>query len=239
MATVRATRAASLDQLLAESRARLDRMLAHGTTTVEVKTGYGLSVESELKLLEAIAVLNTDHPITLVPTFLGAHTVPAEHRGTRETYVRQLVEEMLPEVSSRGLARYADAFVDPHAFSVDEARMVLGAAREHGLGVRVHADQLSDEGAAKLAADLAAASADHLEYASDAGLEAMARLLESREPSTPPVADYISDWEKKWQGEFYIMQSSAVGWPPHEKFNGDGVRDRTHALEKPEGGEGE
>jgi len=111
----------------------------------------------------------------VVPTFLGAHTVPAEHRDSRAAYVDSIVGEMIPKVSGAGLARYADAFVDAHAFTVDEARRVLATAREHGLGVRLHADQLADDGAAALAAELGAASADHLEYASDAGLEAMAR----------------------------------------------------------------
>jgi imidazolonepropionase len=111
----------------------------------------------------------------VVPTFLGAHTVPLEYRDRREDYVRLLTDRMIPEVARQRLALFADAFVDAHAFTVDEARRVLTAAKEHGLGVRLHADQLADDGAAALAAELGAASADHLEYASDRGIEALAR----------------------------------------------------------------
>jgi len=161
---------------LAESvRGRLDRMLERGTTTVEAKSGYGLSYEDELKQLTALRDASGGHPVEVVRTFLGAHTVPVEYRERREEYIDLLVERLLPEVVRQGLAEYADAFVDAHAFSLDEARRVLERAREVGLGVRVHADQLADDGAARLAAELGAASADHLEYASEAGIEALAR----------------------------------------------------------------
>jgi imidazolonepropionase len=175
LSTVAATREASRETLTALIHDRLDEMLALGTTTTEAKSGYGLTLRDEIKQLEAIRDAAATHPVEVVPTFLGAHTVPAELRDNRERYVRQVAAEMIPEVARHGLATFADAFVDPHAFSVAEARRVLEAAREHGMGVRVHADQLSDEGAAALAAELGAATADHLEYASDAGLEAMAR----------------------------------------------------------------
>jgi len=175
LSTVERTRAMPLDELTARVRERLDGMLALGTTTVEAKSGYGLSLEDELKQLTALRDAAAGHPVQLVPTFLGAHTVPAEFRPRREDYVTLLVERMLPEVARAGLARFADAFVDAHAFRIDEARRVLSAAREHGLGVRVHADQLADDGAARLAAELGAASADHLEYASREGIEALAR----------------------------------------------------------------
>ena len=175
LSTVKATRAASRETLTRLIKERLDAMLSLGTTTAEVKSGYGLSVEDEIKQLEAIRDAAAGHAVKVVPTFLGAHTIPAEHRESRETYLGILISEMIPQVSRSGLARYADAFVDAHAFTLDEARMVLEAARTHGLGVRLHADQLADEGAAGLAAELEAASADHLEYASDEGLAAMAR----------------------------------------------------------------
>jgi len=175
LSTVERTRAADPEELTREVRRRLDRMLALGTTTVEAKSGYGLSLADELKQLRSLREASRDHPVRLVPTFLGAHTVPREYRGRREAYVRLLVDEVLPAVVRERLADFADAFVDAHAFSLDEARTVLSAAREQGLGVRLHADQLADDGAAALAAELGAASADHLEYASDAGLEAMAR----------------------------------------------------------------
>jgi imidazolonepropionase len=175
LSTVAQTRAASHAELAEQVRARLDAMLRLGTTTVEAKSGYGLSFEDELKQLAALRDGAAGHPIELVPTFLGAHTVPVEYRGKREDYVRLLVERLLPEVSRQRLAEYADAFVDAHAFTLDEARTVLEAARGHGLGVRLHADQLADDGAALLAAGLGAASADHLEYASEEGIEALAR----------------------------------------------------------------
>jgi len=175
LSTVRATRAESLEGLRAKVRARLDDLAALGTTTVEAKSGYGLELEAELRQLEALREAAAGHPVDVVPTFLGAHTVPAERRADREGYLREVAGPMLAEVARRGLAEYADAFVDAHAFSVEEARRVLRAAREAGLAVRVHADQLADDGGAALAAELGAASADHLEFASDAGLAAMAR----------------------------------------------------------------
>ena len=175
LSTVAATRAAGHDELVQLVRGRLDEMLRLGTTTVEAKSGYGLSPRDELKQLEALRDAASDHPLQIVPTFLGAHTVPAEFRGNREDYVGLLIGEMLPEVSRLGLAEYADAFVDANAFTLNEAGRVLSAAKELGLGVRLHADQLADDGAAELAAELGAASADHLEFASERGLEAMAR----------------------------------------------------------------
>ena len=175
LSTVAQTRAASFEHLTEMVRTRLDAMLRLGTTTVEAKSGYGLTFEDELKQLAALRDASVDHPVELVPTFLGAHTVPLEYREHRERYVSLLIETILPEVARQKLAEYADAFVDANAFDLDEARRVLTAAREHGLGIRLHADQLADDGAAQLAAELGAASADHLEYASDAGVEALAR----------------------------------------------------------------
>jgi imidazolonepropionase len=175
LSTVASTRAASVEVLSALIRERLGAMLRLGTTTAEVKSGYGLTVDDEIKQLEAVRFASVEHPVKIVPTFLGAHTVPPEYRQSRQEYVEIVALRMIPQVARQGLARYADVFVDPHAFSLTEARQVLEAAREHDLGVRVHADQLSDGGAAGLAAELGAASADHLEFASDQGLEAMAR----------------------------------------------------------------
>jgi imidazolonepropionase len=175
LSTVAATRAASLDDLALLTRARLDAMLLLGTTLAEAKSGYGLSTEAEIKQLEAVRLGAAGHPVEVVPTFLGAHTVPKERREDRTRYVDEVVSEMLPEISRRKLAVYADAFVDAHAFTNAEARRVLEAARASGLGVRLHADQLADDGSALLAAELQAASADHLEHVSDAGIEALAR----------------------------------------------------------------
>jgi imidazolonepropionase len=175
LSTVERTRAIEPGALAERVRARLDALLALGTTTVEAKSGYGLTLADECKQLEALRDGARGHPVEIVPTFLGAHTVPSEMRSRRAEYVRLVVEEMLPEVATRGLAEYADAFVDAHAFAAGEAREVLEAARARGLGIRLHADQLADDGTAALAAELGAASADHLEHASPEGLEALAR----------------------------------------------------------------
>jgi imidazolonepropionase len=175
LSTVAATRAASHEDLRRLVRERLDAMLALGTTIVEAKSGYGLSLEAELKQLEALREAARGHPVEVVPTFLGAHTVPAELRADREAYVASVIREMLPRVAAERLAEYADVFVDAHAFTPKEARRMLEAARALGLGVRVHADQLADDGAAELAAALGAASADHLEHVSERGIEALAR----------------------------------------------------------------
>jgi imidazolonepropionase len=174
LSTVAATRAASREDLAALTRARLDAMLLLGTTLAEAKSGYGLSTEAELKQLEAVRLGAESHPIDVVPTFLGAHTIPKERRESRERYVDEVVTEMLPEIARRKLAVYADAFVDAHAFTTAEARRVLEAAQALGLGVRLHADQLADDGSALLAAELHAASADHLEHVSEAGIAALA-----------------------------------------------------------------
>ena len=175
LSTVETTRAAGRERLVRDVRGRLDDMLRLGTTTVEAKSGYGLALDAELKQLHALAEAANGHPIEVVPTFLGAHTVPKEYRERREDYLDLLVDEILPVVAGEALAEYADAFVDANAFTIAEARRVLSAAQDRGLGVRVHADQLADDGTAALAAELGAASADHLEHASATGIEALAR----------------------------------------------------------------
>jgi imidazolonepropionase len=175
LATVRAVRAASAEELLALLLARLDRFLALGTTTVEAKTGYGLSLADERKLLEVLAAAGRAHPVELVPTFLGAHEVPPEHRAAPERYVDLLLEEMLPWVAESGLAEYCDVFAEKGVFGLDAARRILERAAALGLGARLHVDQLSGLGGAELAAELGAASADHLEHVSVAGIEALSR----------------------------------------------------------------
>jgi imidazolonepropionase len=172
--TVRATRAASKEALVGGLRARLDEMLLEGTTTAEVKSGYGLETAAEIRSLEAIAEARATHPVSVVPTFLGAHEVPVEHRGDRGRYVDLVIREMIPEVAERRLASFADVFCEDGVFSVTESRAILSAARDHGLGLRVHADQLGWTGGAELAAELGARSADHLLYASEAGMRALA-----------------------------------------------------------------
>lgn len=172
--TVRLTRAAGEEELLERAEGFLQAMLRLGVTTVECKSGYGLDREHELGLLRVYRRLAERQPVRLVPTFLGAHAVPPEFRSDRAGYLA-LLEAMLPELAQEGLARFCDVFVEASAFSPEEARRLLRAAQRHGLGAKLHADQLSAGGGAELAAELGAVSADHLECASSSGMEAMAR----------------------------------------------------------------
>jgi imidazolonepropionase len=165
--TVRLTREASEDELLAAARRHRDWMLRSGTTTIEAKSGYGLDHETELKMLRVIARLNAEGPAQIAPTLLAAHTVPPEFADRRNDYVRWIAEKLIPEVAAAGLARFCDAFCDDHAFTVDETRVVLDSARRHGLGLRVHAEQFRPGTGAALAAELGAATADHLETVTD------------------------------------------------------------------------
>jgi imidazolonepropionase len=172
--TVRATRAASEAQLVQLALPRLRRLLACGVTTAEVKSGYGLDVDSELKMLRAVRALASASPVELVPTLLCAHAVPEEFRGRREAYVDLCVEQILPRVAAEGLARFCDVFTEEGAFTKDESRRLLEAGKALGLVPRLHADQLTAFGAAELAAELGAATADHLEQVSEAGIRALA-----------------------------------------------------------------
>jgi len=174
-ATVRATCAATEDELAEAGRRHIGWMLLSGTTTAEVKSGYGLSVEDELKMLRVIRALNDSGPLRLVPTFLGAHELPDEFRARRSQYIDLIIHEMLPRIAAEHLAEYCDAFCEEGVFSVAETRRVLEAARALGLGLRLHADQLSNSGGAQLAAELGAATADHLEHTDAAGIAALAR----------------------------------------------------------------
>jgi imidazolonepropionase len=162
----------SRQQLIEHARPFLGRMLAHGTTTAEVKSGYGLSTEGEIKQLRAIAELATELPLRIVSTFLGAHSFPPDI--DREAYLSQLTEEMLPRVAHERLACFCDVFCDRGFYTVDEARRILNAARDAGLGLKLHADELADTGGAALAAELQAVSADHLIRASEEGLRRLA-----------------------------------------------------------------
>jgi len=172
--TVAATRGASLGELQRKAGAALERILRLGVTTLECKSGYGLDEASELKQLEVYRRLDAAQPIDLVPTFLGAHVIPPEQRAHRERYVDLLCDVLIPRVSRLGLARFCDVFVEEGAYTVDEARRVLSAAKAQGLGLKVHADQLSEGGGALLAAEMGAVSAEHLEDASEAAIEALA-----------------------------------------------------------------
>ena len=171
--TVAATREAPVDALARAVEQRLDEMLACGTTTAEVKSGYGLELGAEIRSLEAIHYASTRHPMTVVPTFLGAHEVPKERRDQRERYIDAIIEDMIPEVAVRGLATFGDVFCEQGVFSVAESRRILEACRSHGLGLRIHADELAWTGGAELAAELGARSADHLVHVSDAGIAAL------------------------------------------------------------------
>jgi imidazolonepropionase len=172
--SVRDVRARSDAELAALTRARLGALLAHGATTIEVKSGYGLDCETELRQLRVIGRLARDHPAALVPTFLGAHEVPPEFRDRRADYVRLVCEEMIPAVARERLAVACDVFCEPGVFSVAEARTVLDAARRHGLAVKLHADELDGSGGAELAVEVGALSADHLAGVSPAGIRALA-----------------------------------------------------------------
>jgi imidazolonepropionase len=173
--TVNRTRQATEDELFDAARRYQPWFLRCGTTTIEAKSGYGLSLEAEQKLLRVIRRLNSAGPLRYVPTFLGAHDVPAEYRGRTQEYVDLVIQEMLPEVAKHTLAEYCDVFCEPGIFNVAAATQILSAARSAGLGIRVHADQLTRSGAAEMAAAVGAVTADHLEQTDDAGIEALAR----------------------------------------------------------------
>lgn len=175
LSSVRGVRGASPEELLAALLVRLDRFLELGTTAIEAKSGYGLSTADEIKCLEVLRQAARMHPVDIATTFLGAHDFPPEYRDRRSAYVDLLVEEMLPAVAQRGLAEYADIFTESHVFSLADTRRVMERAKELGMGLRLHVDQLTPLGGAELAAELGAASADHLEHVSPAGVEALAR----------------------------------------------------------------
>ncbi len=171
--TVLKTRAANEDELFAASSRYCEWFLRSGVTTVEAKSGYGLTLEDELKMLRVIRRLDEETPLRYIPTFLGAHAVPDEYKDDRSAYVDLIVNEMIPAVAREGLARFCDVFCESGAFDVDESRRILQAARAYGMGLRVHADQFSQNGGSQLAADLGAMTADHLEYAGQSEIAAL------------------------------------------------------------------
>jgi len=173
--TVRLVRESSRSELKELARDRLRRLLSFGVTTIEVKSGYGLSVPDESKCLEVLADLNAEGPWDLVPTFLGAHAVPPEYSRDHEGYLSLLTDQMLPEIARCGLARFCDVFCDVGAFTLVETEEVLAAARRLGFGLKLHADELSPLGGAELAARMGAISADHLLCITEAGIDALAR----------------------------------------------------------------
>jgi imidazolonepropionase len=173
LSTVEATRDATTDELVAFARRRLDLVLQHGTTTLEAKSGYGLTTADEVKMLEAIRLLQDPHPVEVHATFCGAHEVPPEFRGKTDAYVDLVVEEMIPRVGQKRLAEYCDVFCEEGVFSVEQSRRVLRAGAERGLRAKLHADEFARSGGAALAAEVGALSADHLLHASVEDVRAM------------------------------------------------------------------
>jgi len=185
LSTVAATRATDDETLARHGRRWLDEMLGHGVTTVEAKSGYGLDLETEIRLLDVAWELGKEGPIDVVPTFLGAHAVPPEYRSRPEgveAYVRSVIEDQLPGVAAHGRARFCDVFCEEGVFSADQSRRILEAASTYGLAPRLHADELVPSGGAELAADIGAASADHLAAPSPAGIEALAAAAATDHP---------------------------------------------------------
>ena len=173
--TVQATRAATEDELYALAKKRVSWFLQNGTTTVEAKSGYGLTLEDELKILRVIQRIARETPLETVPTFLGAHAVPPEFREDRAGYISLIIEEMLPRITGEKLAEYCDIFCERDYFDVEDTRRILIAAKRHGFELRMHVDQLTNGGGAKLAAELGATSADHLEETATDGINALAK----------------------------------------------------------------
>lgn len=174
LSTVKKTREASFEELYQEAAKRLNRLIQFGVTTCEIKSGYGLSLEAEKKLLKVVQKLKEDFPITIVSTFLGAHTFPPEFKEREEDYVNLIISEMLPEVKAENLAEQCDVFLEKGVFNLEQARKILTKAKELGFKIKLHAGQFSNIGGCELAAELEALSVDHLEHFSERGLRAMA-----------------------------------------------------------------
>ena len=182
LSTVDHTREATAKQLHGHGRRWLDEMLSHGVTTAEVKTGYGLDLDTELRCLEVAGALGREGPVELVPTYLGAHAVPRELRGRRnavEAHIEDIITNQLPRIAAQGIARFCDVFCELGVFDADQSRRVLLAGRTHGLRPRLHADEIHDSLGAALAAELGAASADHLAAISPEGVEALGRVADA------------------------------------------------------------
>ncbi|WP_460930345.1 imidazolonepropionase [Shinella zoogloeoides] len=207
VSSVNALRAASEDDLVRETLPRLDALIAEGVTTVEIKSGYGLDTENELKSLRAARRIADERDVTVRTTFLGAHALPPEMNGDKTAYIKKVVTEMLPAVAAEGLADAVDGFCEGIAFSTAEMTEVFEAAKAHGLPVKLHADQLSNLHGAELAARYGALSADHLEYTDDAGAAAMAKA--------GTVAVILP-------GAFYFIRETKK--PPVDLFRKHGVK---------------
>ena len=169
--SVRNLRKASEDELFEAALPHLNNFIKFGTTTIEAKSGYGLTIEDEIKSLRVIKKLNRSHPIDLIPTFLGAHEIPDEYRDKRERYIDIIINEMIPLVVQENLAQYCDIFCEQHVYNIEESRKILSAAKEWGLKLKIHADQLTSYGGSELAAELGAVSADHLDHITPEAME--------------------------------------------------------------------
>lgn len=172
--TVRKTREASFEELYEKSAAFLDEMLSMGVTTCEAKSGYGLDMTNELKMLEVIKALGENHPIDVVPTFMGAHAIPPEYEGRGDEYIDMMCDELIPEVRKRNLAEFCDVFCEDSVFDAEQSRKYLEAARAQGFELKIHADEIEDIGGSKLAGELEAVSAEHLIAAGEEGMDSMA-----------------------------------------------------------------
>lgn len=192
--TVRATREASEEALLAQAQHRAQWFLRTGTTTIEAKSGYGLSAEAECKILRVIRSLRATSPLRVVATLLAAHTVPPEYRDNRDAYVQLIIQQILPKVSRDAMAQFCDVFCDEHAFTLLESRAILLAAKSAGLGLRMHVEQFSADGGAELAAELGAVTADHLEYTNANGIAALRRA--GVQPVLVPASVYCLGRDK-------------------------------------------
>jgi imidazolonepropionase len=175
LSTVKATRGAGKERLFEQSRKRLDMMMSFGTTTAEAKSGYGLDKETELKMLEVINNLDASHPMDIVPTFLGAHAIPEEYADRSEDYIKSMIG-LLPEIREKGLAEFCDVFCEEGAFSLEESKYLLMAAKDLGFGAKMHADEIKNLGGSSLAAEIGAISAEHLAVTSDDDMKAMAEV---------------------------------------------------------------
>lgn len=207
VSSVKALRAASEDELVAQSLPRLDTMIAEGVTTIEIKSGYGLDLDNETKSLQAARRMGEERPVTVRTTFLGAHAMPPEAAGDKDAYIRHVARDMLPAIAAAGLADAVDGFCEGIAFSPEQIATVFQAARELGLPVKLHADQLSNLGGAALAASFGALSVDHLEYTDKAGAIAMA--------GAGSVAVILP-------GAYYFIRETKK--PPIDLFRGYGVK---------------
>lgn len=174
LSTVNETRKSSTEKLISETKIRLDTMLLHGTTTIESKSGYGLNFGDEMRMLHINKILNESHPITIESTYLGAHAVPKEYKNNRRAYIDSIINEHIPYVESHSMAKFIDCFCEEGVFSIEETREILNAGKQHGLKVKLHADEIESMRGAELAAELKAVSAEHLVAASKEGIKAMA-----------------------------------------------------------------